>query len=170
MACLSCFSATFKEDTQGWENPKIKVCQGTLAWVGSQVEWVGLAKAVHLTSWIGENSCLRKNKNLLKLSSRKRRWPTAWRQLVLELTLGHQWGSLVPAVPARAPLASSPPPCASAPHSAGAAPAPAAFAAPSPASVAVGQEADNPEGTGHNGDGRCWETSRESCRTSDVSS
>lgn len=69
---------------------------------------------------------------------------------MLQLTLGHQWGSLVPAVPARAPRASSPPPCASAPHSAGVAPAPAAFAAPSPAFVAVGQEADNPEETGHN--------------------
>lgn len=70
---------------------------------------------------------------------------------MLELSLGHQWGFPVPAVPVRAPLAASPPPCASAPHSAGVAPAPAAFAALSPAFVAVGQETDNPEGTGHNG-------------------
>lgn len=30
--------ATFKVHTQRWENPKIKECQGTLAWVGSEAQ------------------------------------------------------------------------------------------------------------------------------------
>ena len=54
----------------------------------------------------------------------------------------------VPAVPARAPRAASPPPGASAPRSAGAALSPAASAAPSLAVVAVGPQADNHEGKG----------------------
>lgn len=65
VARLSCFSASFTADAQGWENQKIRVCQGTWPWVGSKVEWVGIAKVVHLTSWMGKNSCLRKSKTCL---------------------------------------------------------------------------------------------------------
>ena len=50
-------------------------CQGTLAWGGSQVEWAGFATVVHLTSWIGENSCWSKSENRLNPSRPKRRWP-----------------------------------------------------------------------------------------------
>lgn len=53
---------------------------------------------------------------------------------------GTLWVGFPLPVPAHAPRASSPPPCASVLHSVGAVPAPAASGAPSLASVAVGDK------------------------------